>query len=86
MDIFIQFAVAAAQFAMDDAKLAISPELAPRVGVFIGSGIGGSYWCVGCYFAGGVSCPIVAEIAYHDFFSPRDLSARISRPPAWPVA
>jgi 3-oxoacyl-[acyl-carrier-protein] synthase II len=41
MDIFIQFAVAAAQFAMDDAKLAISSELAPRVGVFIGSGIGG---------------------------------------------
>ena len=41
MDIFIQFAVAAAQFAMDDAKLAIDAALAPRIGVFIGSGIGG---------------------------------------------
>jgi 3-oxoacyl-[acyl-carrier-protein] synthase II len=41
MDIFIQFAVAAAQFAIDDARLAITPELGPRVGVFIGSGIGG---------------------------------------------
>jgi 3-oxoacyl-[acyl-carrier-protein] synthase II len=41
MDIFIQFAIAAAQFAMDDARFAITPELAPRVGVFIASGIGG---------------------------------------------
>jgi len=41
MDIFIQFAVAASQYAMDDARLTISPEVADRVGVFIGSGIGG---------------------------------------------
>jgi len=41
MDIFIQFAIAAAQFAMDDAKFVITPEMAPRVGVFIASGIGG---------------------------------------------
>jgi len=41
MDIFIQFAVAASQFAMDDARLVITPEVADRVGVFIGSGIGG---------------------------------------------
>ena len=41
MDIFIQFAVAASQFAVDDAKLEVTPEAAPRVGVFIGSGIGG---------------------------------------------
>jgi len=41
MDIFIQFAVAASQFAMDDAKLEVTPEIAPRVGVFIASGIGG---------------------------------------------
>jgi len=41
MDIFIQFAVAASQYAMDDAKLTIDAALAPRVGVFIGSGIGG---------------------------------------------
>src|SRR6186997_2680065 len=41
MDIFIQFAVAASQYAMDDAKLTIDAALAPRIGVFIGSGIGG---------------------------------------------
>jgi 3-oxoacyl-[acyl-carrier-protein] synthase II len=41
MDIFIQFAIAASQFAMDDAKLEVSEAVAPRVGVFIASGIGG---------------------------------------------
>ena len=41
MDIFIQFAIAASQYAMDDARLTITPEVADRVGVFIGSGIGG---------------------------------------------
>jgi 3-oxoacyl-[acyl-carrier-protein] synthase II len=41
MDIFIQYAIAASQFAMDDAKLPITEENAPRVGVFLGSGIGG---------------------------------------------
>jgi 3-oxoacyl-[acyl-carrier-protein] synthase II len=41
MDIFIQFAVAASQFAVDDAGLTITREIGPRVGVFIGSGIGG---------------------------------------------
>ena len=41
MDIFIQFAVAAAQFAMDDSGLKVTPEIADGVGVFIASGIGG---------------------------------------------
>jgi 3-oxoacyl-[acyl-carrier-protein] synthase II len=41
MDVFIQYAVAASQFAMDDAKLAITAEQAPDVGVYLGSGIGG---------------------------------------------
>jgi 3-oxoacyl-[acyl-carrier-protein] synthase II len=41
MDIFIQYAIAASQFAMDDAKLTVTPELSRRVGVFIASGIGG---------------------------------------------
>jgi 3-oxoacyl-[acyl-carrier-protein] synthase II len=41
MDVFIQFAIAASQFAMDDAGLTVTPEMAPRVGVFIASGIGG---------------------------------------------
>jgi 3-oxoacyl-[acyl-carrier-protein] synthase II len=41
MDVFIQLAIAAAQFAVDDAGLVVTPELASRVGVFIASGIGG---------------------------------------------
>jgi 3-oxoacyl-[acyl-carrier-protein] synthase II len=41
MDVFIQYAIAASQFAMDDAGLAITNENAGRVGVFIASGIGG---------------------------------------------
>jgi 3-oxoacyl-[acyl-carrier-protein] synthase II len=41
MDIFIQFAISASQFAMDDAKFTVTPDIAPRVGVFIASGIGG---------------------------------------------
>ena len=41
MDIFIQYAIAAADFAVTDAKLVIDPETAARVGVFIASGIGG---------------------------------------------
>ena len=41
MDIFIQYAIAASQFAMDDAKLTITDANAGSVGVFVGSGIGG---------------------------------------------
>lgn len=37
---FIQFAMAAAQFAVEDAKLSVTPEMAERVGVYVGSGIG----------------------------------------------
>jgi 3-oxoacyl-[acyl-carrier-protein] synthase II len=41
MDIFIQFAIAASQFAVDDAALVSTPETSDRIGVFIASGIGG---------------------------------------------
>ena len=41
MDAFIHYAVGAAQLAVDDAGLKISPEEATKVGVYIGSGIGG---------------------------------------------
>jgi 3-oxoacyl-[acyl-carrier-protein] synthase II len=41
MDVFIQYAVAASQFAMDDSKLSITESNANDIGVFIGSGIGG---------------------------------------------
>lgn len=41
MDRFVQFAVAATRMAMEDSGLQITPENADRVGVLIGSGIGG---------------------------------------------
>ena len=41
MDIFIQYAIAAAEFARADAGLAVTPAIASRVGVYIASGIGG---------------------------------------------
>lgn len=41
MDRFIQFAVAAATLALEDASFSVDPAQADRVGVFIGSGIGG---------------------------------------------
>jgi 3-oxoacyl-[acyl-carrier-protein] synthase II len=41
MGLFIQFAMAAAQFAMAQAKLTLAPDVAERAGVYIGSGIGG---------------------------------------------
>ncbi|WHY02095.1 beta-ketoacyl-ACP synthase II [Neobacillus sp. DY30] len=41
MDRFTQYAVASAQMAVEDAKLTITDENAHRIGVWIGSGIGG---------------------------------------------
>jgi 3-oxoacyl-[acyl-carrier-protein] synthase II len=41
MGLFIQFALAASQFAMEQAQLKVTPEFADRTGVYIGSGIGG---------------------------------------------
>ena len=38
---FIQFAIAAADFALKDSGLQVTPEIAEEVGVYIGSGIGG---------------------------------------------
>ena len=41
MGLFIQFALAASQFAMEQAQLKLTPQVADRAGVYIGSGIGG---------------------------------------------
>ena len=41
MDRFIQYAVAASRMAVDDAQFSISAQNADRVGVIVGSGIGG---------------------------------------------
>src|SRR5450759_1612976 len=41
MDLFIQYALAAAHFAMEDSGLVINDENAERVGVLVGAGLGG---------------------------------------------
>ena len=41
IDRFAQFAIAAAQMAVDDARLSITPENATRIGVVVGVGMGG---------------------------------------------
>jgi len=41
MDLFIHYAMAASEIAMRDAAFQVAPSEAERVGVFIGSGIGG---------------------------------------------
>jgi len=41
MDTFIHYAIAAALMSMEDAKYKVGPENADRVGVYVGSGIGG---------------------------------------------
>ena len=41
MDVFIQYAIAASEFAVQDAGLSTEEPLGPDVGVFIASGIGG---------------------------------------------
>lgn len=41
MDLFIQYALAAAQFAMEDSGLTVNEENAERVGVLVGAGLGG---------------------------------------------
>jgi 3-oxoacyl-[acyl-carrier-protein] synthase II len=41
MGLFIQFAMAASEFAMEQSGLKITPDIAERTGVYIGSGIGG---------------------------------------------
>ena len=55
-------------------------------GASIGSSVGGCYWCIGCYYGDGVTCPVVAEFANHEFPSQRGLSRRITAAPAWPAA
>lgn len=41
MDTFIHYAIAGGQMAMDDSGLKVTPENAERIGVYVGSGIGG---------------------------------------------
>jgi len=41
LDVFIHYALAAARMALEQARLQITPEIAPLVGVITGSGLGG---------------------------------------------
>lgn len=52
----------------------------------LGSHLGGCYWCIGCYYGGGITCPVVAEYANHAFPGTGDLSKRIAARPQWTPA
>jgi len=43
MDPFLKFALVAAHYAMEDAKLKVEPEISSRVGVVMGCGLGGLF-------------------------------------------
>lgn len=54
-------------------------------GQSIGARSAECYWAFGCYYAGGVSSPVVAEFANHLYPAELVLADRIKRRPAWPV-
>ena len=51
--------------------------------VSIGSRDADCYWSFGCYYSGGISCPIIAEYGDHIYPGPTDLSHRIGFKPDW---
>lgn len=55
-------------------------------GASIGSHYAECYWNIGCYYGGGVTCPVIAEFANHVYPGPASLAGRISAPPRWPAA
>jgi hypothetical protein len=54
--------------------------------ISIGSHFAESYWCIGCYYGAGASCPVVAEFANHVYPATAELTARTRRPAVWPRA
>lgn len=55
-------------------------------GVSIGTHYAESYWNVGCYYSGGVTCPVIAEYANHVYPASTSLSSRTTTTPLWPRA
>lgn len=69
-----------------EASLAVwlnGSRLVDLQGVSIGSSDAECYWSLGCYYAGGVSCPVVAEFGDHYYPGPGDLRQRIGFRPNW---
>lgn len=52
-------------------------------GVSIGTSHAECYWSIGCYYAGGVTCPVVAEYGDHIYPGLADLTDRIRFKPDW---
>ena len=52
-------------------------------GVSIGSSDAQCYWSFGCYYAGGVTCPVVAEYGDHVYPALADLTRQIRFRPEW---
>lgn len=52
----------------------------------IGSHFAECYWNIGCYYGGGVACPVVAEYANHVYPDTASLESRVSAGPRWPAS
>lgn len=52
-------------------------------GVSIGTSHAECYWSIGCYYAGGITCPVVAEYGDHIYPGLADLTGRIGSRPSW---
>jgi hypothetical protein len=50
----------------------------------IGSEYADTHWNIGCYYAGGVTCPVVAEYANVVYPGTTRLDQRITSPAVWP--
>lgn len=53
-------------------------------GASIGSSFADSYWNIGCYYAGGITSPVIAEYANVVYPGTLNLEDRIKSPPPWP--
>ena len=53
--------------------------------VSIGHSNAESYWNVGAYFSGGITSPVVTEVANHVYPAPTSLATRVTSRPAWPA-
>ena len=60
-------------------------QIVDVAGASIGSETPDSHWNIGCYFAGGVTCPVVAEFANVVYPGAASLARRTARPAVWPV-
>jgi hypothetical protein len=58
-------------------------EILNLIGASIGSSHAECYWSLGCYYSGGITCPVVAEYGDHHYPGRDDLRHLIQLRPRW---